>query len=180
MKVYVRPRSKLGASEINQINEAKAREFKAPPLSPQQLKDMLFFLLLDKQNYLLATGSLITVEPIYFNNESFSVLGIGGIIANVKGKGYGRQIMLAIKDYLIKRQKSGVGFCASRNLGFYKKCSFGVSVNSIKRFCYHSGDKKITNTDDDCVIFRDSTDQFMQKVLIYPDKEVILPRRPDW
>lgn len=178
-KLLIKAGNKLNRDEIDQINLAKAREFKVPPLQEKDLKDGLFFLLFDNKK-ILAMGQLIPVAPINFSGEIFSIFGIGGILANKKGKGYGRQIMTAIKGYLTTENKTGVGFCGLHNKGFYEKCGFKIDTTSIKRFVFQEKGKKITNSGDDCVLYLDASDRFMQKVLSYPDQEVILPRSPDW
>lgn len=178
-KLLVKAGGELSEQEIGQINQAKAREFKVSPLNEKQLETTLFFLLLGHQK-ILAMGELIPVNPIKFNKEVFSVLGIGGILANEKGKGYGRKIMSAIKDYLISQDKTGVGFCGLNNKGFYEKCGFKVETALIKRFVFQENDRKITNSEDDCVVYLDASDRFMEKVLLHSDQEVMLPRPPDW
>jgi len=178
-KLLIKIGTKLSRHEIKEINQAKAREFKVPPLQQKDLKDSLFFLLLGDKK-ILAVGELISVRPINFNGETFFILGIGGVLANEKRKGYGRQIMTAIKDYLITKNKTGVGFCRLQNKGFYEKCGFNVDETSIKRFIFQQESQKITNSGDHCVLYLDVSDHFMQKVLSCHDKEVILPRPPDW
>ena len=178
-KLLVKTGGELSGQEIDQINQAKAREFKTSPLNEKQLETALFFLLLGHRK-ILAMGKLIPVNPVRFNKEVFSVLGIGGILANEKGKGNGRKIMSAIKDYLISQDKTGVGFCGSNNKGFYEKCGFKVETASIKRFVFQEDDRKITNSGDECLVYSDSSDCFMEKVLLRPEQEVMLPRPPDW
>jgi hypothetical protein len=178
-KLVIKSGTKLSPHEISQINQAKAKEFKAPPLQPRALKTAQFFLLLDDDT-ILALGELIPVEPVKFSGETFSILGVGGILASEKGKGYGKKIMAVIKDYLVTKNKTGVGFCALRNKGFYEKCGFNIDTTSIKRFVFQKGNKKTTNSEDGCLLYLDSSDHFMKKVLLNPDKKVILPRPPDW
>lgn len=178
-KLLIKTGIKLSRDEIGQINQAMSREFKTPPLQKKDLKNRQFFLLI-RDKKLLAVGQLIPVEPVNFNGETFSTLGIGGILANKKGKGYGKQIMTAIKDHLVAKNKTGVGFCRLRNKGFYEKCGFNVDTTLIKRFVFQDDSKKIINSGDDCVLYLDASDHFMQKVLFYSSQEVILPRPPDW
>ena len=178
-KLLIKTGLKLCRDEIEQINQAISKEFKALPLQREDLKNRQFFLLL-RDKKLLAVGQLIPVEPVNFNGETFSILGIGGILASKKGKGYGKQIMAAIKDRLVTKNKTGVGFCKLRNKDFYEKCGFNVDTTLIKRFVFQDGSKKITNSGDDCVLYLDASDHFMQKVLSYSSQEVILPRPPDW
>lgn len=177
-KLLIKLGTKLSQDEIDQINEAKTREFKVSPRRRETLS-MTFFLLVDGER-ILATGELVPIKPVSFSGKNFSILGIGGILANKKGKGYGRQIMTAIKNYLITNDRTGVGFCSLHNKGFYEKCGFNVDTTSIKRFIFWSNKKKVTNSGDDCVLYLDAFDRFMQKVLSRPDEEIILPRPPDW
>ena len=178
-KLFIKKGAELTKREIDEINTAKAREFKIPPMPEEQKKKTLFFLLKEGER-LLALGELIPIEPIKFNTETFFVLGIGGIVANEKRKGYGREIMNAIKDYLKAHDKTGVGSCGLHNKVFYEKCGLGVDVSSFKRFVFREKGKKIINTADDCVIYQDGSDRFMEKVLSTPDQEVLLERPFDW
>jgi len=70
---------------------------------------------------------------VIFAHETFSFLNIGGIIANEKGKGYGKQIMRAIREYLISSDTIGLGFCFPHNQGFYEKCGLEVNTMSTKK-----------------------------------------------
>lgn len=178
-QLVIKSGRELSQSEIDQINQAEAREFKAPPRQAKDFKTAQFFYSLMAER-ILAMGKLIPVEPVNFNGEVFSVLGIGGILAEEKGKGYGKQIMIAIKDYLVTKNKTGVGFCALRNKGFYEKCGFNVDITLIKRFIFLKDNDKITNSGDDCVLYLDASDHFIEKVLLNPSMEVMLPRPPDW
>jgi len=178
-KIYIKKGIELSKDEIEEINRAKAREFKIPPMPEEQKIKTLFFLLKEKER-LLAMGELIPLEPIEFNRETFFILGIGGIVANEKGKGYGRQIISAIRTYLREHDKTGVGSCGWHNQGFYEKCGLGVDLHSLKRFVFQDKGKKIINIADDCVIYQDGSDRFMEKVLSTPNKEVLLKRPFNW
>lgn len=150
-------------------------------MKKEEIKDSLYFLLKDKKGNLLATGQVIFIEPVIFDQERFSICGIGGIIANIKRQGYGRIIMNAIKQYLLDKHKIGVGFCGKHNKIFYEKSGFGVDCSSIGRLVYYDkSGKRVTEKGDDCVIYLDSSDRFMKKVLAKKDLEVLLPRRPNW
>jgi len=178
-KIFVKKGIELTDRETHEINTAKAREFKVPTISKEQKEKALFFLL-EEGERILALGELVPIEPIKFNDETFSVLGIGGIVANEKRKGYGREIMTAIKTYLKTHDKTGVGSCALKNKGFYEKCGLGVNCSSLKRFVYRKEGKKIINDSDDCVIYQDGSDGFIEKILALPGKEVALARPFDW
>ncbi|MBI4999423.1 GNAT family N-acetyltransferase [Candidatus Gottesmanbacteria bacterium] len=155
-KIIFKNALELTDKEIKEINDACVREFHD------------------------SMGQLISVEPVKFKDETFSILGIGGIVSNIKGKGYGKKIMTAIKQYLIKNCKTGIGFCGLFNRPFYEKCGFFVNQNSLQRFVYYEKSKKIVNVEDEAVLYFDSDDHFMEKALAYPTEEVLLPRPPNW
>jgi hypothetical protein len=115
---------------------------------------------------------------VIFDNEIFDIYGICGIIANEKGKGYGRELMAIIKQYLIDNIKSGVGFTGVP--GFYEKCGYKSDKDSLKRFVCVADGKEIANTSDEYIVYFNSADRFMEKVLTNPEEKVFLPRTPDW
>lgn len=180
-KIIFKNVSELTDKEIMGINEACTREFHEPfkKSVKSESSKRLLFLLKDNSN-ILAMGQLITVEPVIFMGETFSVLGIGGIVSNIKGKGYGKKIMLAIKQYLIKSHKSGIGFCGSFNRPFYEKCGFSVDPSLTQKFVYYQGKKRILNPHNEVVVYFDQDRSFMEKVLASPKEEVFLPRPPNW
>lgn len=183
-KLYIKTALELTDKEIMEINSASKREFHES--FTKSVKDKsssrLIFLLKDNKGNLLSMGQLISVEPIRFMSKTFSLLGIGGIVSNIKSKGYGKMIMIAIRDYLIKNQKIGVGFCGKHNKPFYEKCGFMVNQDLTQRFVYYNNGKRLTNHHhhDECVIYLDTNDFFLKKVLANPKEEVLLPRPPDW
>ena len=77
-----------------------------------------------------------------------------------------------------KHKKTGVGHTGVPE--FYQKCGYSIDRESLKRFVHLVGKKKITNTTDEYVVFLDSDDKFIEKVLKNPDKKVYLPRDPNW
>lgn len=169
----------LTDSEFDQLSEASKREFKVSLPPKEKMLDWHFFLL-EEQEEVLAMGQLLPVEPIKFNNEEFFVLGIGGIIAQHKGRGYGKAIMTVIKNWLINRNKTGVGFCKLKNKGFYEKCGFLTNIDSLNRFVYLGTEKFHADSENECVFYMDGNDQFMEKVLKGPNLQVLLPIPPVW
>lgn len=168
----------LTQDELDQMNESHAREWNISAMNPEHHRENIFFLLKDDENNILSQGQLVPIRGVIFNGETFDIFGIGGIIANKKGEGYGRQIMNAIKDYLLTHDTSGVGFTGFS--GFYEKCGFGVNEEAIKRFVFMKDGEKIVNTESDRVCYLDGSDHFMEKVINNPQELVYLPRTPDW
>lgn len=169
----------LTRDQFKQINEASLREFHTTLSSKGELTNRVFFLLIDNSR-ILAMGQLLPIKPVLFNSEIFSLLGIGGVIANEKGKGYGKQIITAISGYLSSYDKTGLGFCMPKNQGFYEKLGLKVDQTSTQRFVYRSGSEKITDKEGQYIIYQDSSDRFMERVLVNPGKEVSIPMPPTW
>lgn len=168
----------LDQGELDEMNKSHIREWKISSMVVEQHEKNIFFLLKNDQDTILAQGQLVPINGVIFNDETFNIFGIGGIIANVKRQGYGKRIMLAIKDYLLAQNKTGVGFIGLPD--FYKKCGFSVDKEAIKRFVHIVNNKRIINTESEHVCYLDSDDRFMEKVIKNPDKDVSLPRNPDW
>lgn len=165
--------------ELSQIKEAIFREFKAPFNISDQTKDRLFFLL-KQEDTILAMGALWEVKPVVFNGENFVIYGVLNVVANIKGKGYGKRIVHTIREYLIFRNKTVLGFCMPKNTGFYEKCGFNIDAVSTHRFVYTKGRERITNQDGQYIFYQDSSNHFMEKVLAVPDQEVSIPTEKLW
>jgi len=173
--------NELADHQHAQLNEASLREFNICLPATADLSDRLYFLLIEPETeIILASGYLKAIHPVLFNHETFSFLNIGGIIANEKGKGYGKLIMIAIKEYLTSSDKTGLGFCFPKNQGFYEKCGFQVDPNSTKRFIYLNGDERVTADEGQYILYQDSSDPFMKKVLSNTDQEVYVPDPTIW
>lgn len=177
--MIVKPGSELEESELSQIKEAIFREFKVPFNINDQAEDRLFFLLKDK-DAIIAMGVLWEVKPVIFNEEAFTVYGVLNVVANIKGKGFGKKVVTAMRDYLIKNNLTGIGFCMPKNAGFYEKCGFMINAVSTQRFVYMKGEERITNQDGQYIFYIDGSDKFMEKVLTSPDQEVSIPTENLW
>lgn len=176
-KIIIKKWQELSPDELSQMNASHEREWQSGDMSEEYHGENIFFLIKDGDT-ILAQGQLIPIDGVVFNGEKFDIMGVGGIIANEKGQGYGRQIMDAIKDYLTEHHITGVGFTGLDD--FYEKCGFKTDKDAIKRFVHIVGDERRINTESDRVCYLDSDDKFMGKVLSHPDLDVLLPRDPDW
>lgn len=108
IRIVIKPGKELTQTEIDQIDQAKAREWNKPPMRKEQRKIPLFFPLKDSTDNILAQGKLIPLNGVIFHQKKFDIYGIGGIISNQKGQGHGKQLMLAIKEFLKKKGKAGI------------------------------------------------------------------------
>lgn len=179
LEIFVKNGFALSDTELEQLNKGLVREFTVSLPAREQLKDRLFFLLKDNDE-IVAFGALLEVKPVYFNEEEFSLMSFVNVVSNIKGKGYGKRVITAIKDYLTSHDITGIGFTMLKNQGFYEKCGFIFTTNSTQRFVVKKDGKNITNQDGQIIFYQDGPDHFMQKVLSHPDKEVILPEANLW
>lgn len=164
----------------SQLSEASQREFQVHLPAKSQMRDRLYFLLVETEaETILASGYLKPIHPVICNQETFSFLNIGGIIANEKGKGYGKQLMRAIRDYLIAHDTIGLGFCFPNNKGFYEKCGLTVEPMAAQRFIYQHGEERWT-AEGQYLLYQDSSDHFLEKVLAQQEHEVIVPDPTIW
>jgi GNAT superfamily N-acetyltransferase len=169
----------LSVEELDQIRAAVLREFKQQFTAADHKKDKIFFLLKDGFT-IMALGAVWEISPVIFRNVSYSLLGVLNVIANEKGKGYGKRVVSAIRDYMIKHDKTGIGFCMPKNQEFYKKCGFSITTDITQRFVYLNDGNRITNQDGQFIFYQDSSDEFMKKVLEHPDDEVSIPTANLW
>lgn len=54
------------------------------------------------------------------NNTDYMAYGIGNVCAAEKGKGYGRELMNRVNDYLKEKRVCGLLFCRDALVPFYK------------------------------------------------------------
>lgn len=179
MEIILKKGSELTYEELDQIKSAIFREFKVSFRIEDQSPDKLFFLL-KEQDKILAMGALWKVKPVIFDGQEYSFLAVLNVVANEKGKGYGRQVVDGMRKYAIKQDKTCFGFCMPKNKGFYEKCGFQIEEKSTQRFVYQKGTERITNQDGQIIFYQESSDYFMKKVLAKPEKEVSIPTENLW
>lgn len=179
MNTIVKNGLDLNLEEELQIKESLFTEFKVNLPNDQKLSKTLFFLL-KEESKILSIGGLLKTEPVFYNDKKFTAYGIVNVISNVKGKGYGKKVVTKMREYLISNNLTGIGFCHPKNQGFYKKCGFIFTTNSTQRFVYLKGTERITNQDGQIIFYEDSSDNFMKKVLLDPEKEVLIPSADLW
>jgi len=179
MRIQIIPGKSLSIKDIKSIDEIKAREFKVPPMNQKQIKNSIYFLLKD-DGEIKAIGQLVKINGIKIDNDVYSILGIGGIVSNVKLRGYGRKILASIKNYLGKNHITGVGYCRKRNKEFYLKCGINVDCSLNPRLVYVKGRKRITNTRDHCIIYYEAGSKLIAYLQKNSKSIALLPRYPNW
>ena len=173
------PGDQLHEAHRHQVNETSRHEFNVSLPPRHAMADRLYFLLLEG-DVLLASGFLRRVSPVLLAKDAFSILNIGGLISNIKGRGYGREIVLAIRGHLATTGDTGLGFCFPRAQGFYEKCGLKVETSSTHRFVCIRGEERHKEQEGQYIVYQDGKDQFMAKVLANPTVEVLVPDPAMW
>jgi len=64
----------------------------------------------------------MNLVSIFFtvNDTDYMTYGIGNVCAVEKGKGYGRELMNRVNDYLVEKKCCGLLFCKDNLVPFYK------------------------------------------------------------
>lgn len=166
----------LSKTDLDVINQSRIREFGSETLiNPQPDNEdwkRLHFLVKSKGK-LLSYGRLIEVE-VTFMGRSFKILGIGSIASIIKRKGYGKLLVLAIKEHIKKTKKTGLGFCNKDTTEFYRQCGLGIMADGKKRF--EPGSTRFPEGD---AVYIPGDDQLIEKILQQPG-EVAHLSRPQW
>ena len=94
----------------------------------------------------------------------FNLYGISDIKSIIQGQGFGKVLVQSMIEFLIKEEKTAIGFCIHKNAPFYEKCGIGIIENAVGRFLYEKGNELIANPADDTdVIYFEGKDRFITK-----------------
>jgi len=179
--LVVKKGKNLTPQEIREVNEAKAREWQIPPMSRHQIAVSTFFHLRNQAGELLSLVQLLNIPPFEFNKEIFRLTGLGGMISNIKGKGFGRELIQGVIKYLDEKDLTTIGFCDDEVAEFYRESGLPIISGLTKKFVYYDKDgQRKVNDKELNVMYKEGSDQFISKILKIDPKEVILSRTPDW
>lgn len=99
------------------------------------LKDSNLHALLKEDDLYVAYLNLIPID-LKINGKDIKGLGIGNVCTSIRGKGWGREIMLQTNAYLQKNEKTGLLFCRDRLIDFYCMCGWHKIENSNLRVAF--------------------------------------------
>jgi|APHM01.1.fsa_nt_gi hypothetical protein len=155
-----------------EFGEKEPKEFK----KDYSLNTEYFFVI--EEGKIMAFGLLVPVRINYLG-KNYNILGIGNIVSIKKKRNYGRILMSCIISYLRRKEKTGVGFCERKNIGFYEKVGLKTKKDLMKRFKYkHATKEERESESEGVVIYYNGKDGFMNKVLS-TKSEVTIPI-PHW
>lgn len=181
-KMVIKEGRELTKNELELINLWRKKEFNSKSvIEPKEGDDnwnKKYFLLLNGDSVLVAFARLHEIE-LEFMGERYHILGISTLIAVEKGKGYGKELVLKMMDYIRGVGKTGIGFCNKKLTEYYRKCGFGTIVDGTLRFLYKDEKGELFNDPwgGGDVIYVEGEDGLMKKVLDNPEIEVTSYRK---
>ena len=171
MKTLIKKGKSLSKKELDLIVNANIKNFndcqdyekELRLLKNEEVASTFFFV--EKKGKIVSMGLLRPIKINYLR-KSYNIFGISNMISIIKRKGYGKMIVSAMKEFLQKKSKTGVGFCHDGNIRFYKKSGLSVLNKSKNRFFYDYGNpKENKEMMEDAVIYFEGKDKFITKVL---------------
>jgi len=166
MKLKIKKGRSLTRSEISSMEKARIKEYGKNDKNFKKAEMQSFFFFVKDKKKIVSFGMLKPIKMNYLGKE-YNILGIGNIMSIEKRRGYGRILIQSMVDFLKKKGKTGLGFCADNHVPFYKK----GGLNAKKKFSWRfvlknpkTGKKKFD--DNNCPgIYYNGKDNFIKRVL---------------
>lgn len=79
--------------------------------------------LMSENQILLGYLNLVKIKTI-INGRNFDFYGIGNVCSKKNGLGYGRELLIATREYLLKNNYKGILFCKDELINFYEKFGY--------------------------------------------------------
>lgn len=171
----------LAAEELTTINDHRKIEFNSQnPISPAPDNEnwLMPYFLVREDGKLVAFARLHEVK-LEFMGETYDIYGIATVIAIVKSRGYGQQLMAEMKRFILQNKKTAIGFCYQSVSGFYEKCGYSIVKRGKSRFAFMQDGHKLPQTDPgDDVLYLDGQDMLMEKVNSNPEEQITAYMHP--
>jgi hypothetical protein len=169
MKIEIKKGKDLPEEIFRFIRKARFTEYGEHNTKFQKRdQDKTVFFFAKEDDMIVAMGALYPIK-VNFNEKTYHIFGIGGILSIVKKKGYGKVIIKEIIKYLKKTRKTGLGFCGRKNKIFYEKVGLKYENLLGKRFALKNpktGKIKFEAPDDvGDGIYYEGKDKFITQVL---------------
>lgn len=87
------------------------------------IRDEDLHMLMFENNVLVGYLNLIKIN-VSIDNSVSSFLGIGNVCSKEKGKGYGKQLLMGVNNYLEFNNLQGMLLCKNELTDFYKKSNW--------------------------------------------------------
>lgn len=128
------PHSEIPGDILNEIIRLKSISW--PYSYDDQLKwmhenlkgsDIHVLLSLDERH--VGYLNLIEIDMV-INGQAVNGLGVGNVCSEIRGNGWGTELMLRTNNILKKYRKTGLLFCKNRLVNFYGMCKWKKIDNS--------------------------------------------------
>lgn len=182
IKIEIKKGKELTKKQLDTINFFRKKEFGSKkPIAPSQDNEdwnKEYFMLCDENENLLAFGRLHEIE-VEVTGKKHNILGIATIISALKGKGYGKILMLGMKEYILGTGKTAIGFCNSSISEFYKKAGYTILPSSGERFLYRDSYNNLipSKYGNDDVIALEGKDKLIETITSNPNAIVYMGRK---
>jgi hypothetical protein len=125
----------LSEAQIDFMNRQRMIEYgeNTKDFRKNELGSIFFFL---KDGETVKAFGMLKPLVITHDDQHYPILGVANIIAIEKGRGYGKLLMQVIKDYLVSKGMTGMGFCDNSVCPFYVQCGFQITQGLSSRFRY--------------------------------------------
>lgn len=143
----------LTSKDFNLINAKRTEIFGKTPWNYESNNFFLerLFSVLKLNEDILAFAMLIPVE-LHIDENKYSIWGISTVASVEPGKGFGKMLMNAVKNFANKDNKIIVGSCVAKNTEFYRKCGYEIWEEGQKYFVYAT-DQGQEQLDEEGVIY---------------------------
>ncbi len=165
----------LSEDLITQLNDLWIKVYEEDYKKLQEkegFKDDLFFILYQND----AIVSFGRFRPITFTvqNKEWSIQGIADIASVEKGKGWGKKLILKMKEWLEEHNEVGIGFCEPDISAFYEKCGFKIYPRLTGRFWYvDKWSGNLENYESDVLYY--GSEKLMNDILEHPEEKILIP-----
>jgi len=139
--IDIKTNEELSKGEEDLMNRAKSKEYGSKyargSFRANYPHSIFFFVKDDDQIVAFGTFRKLALE---FHGKKYDILGICNILTIKRGMGYGRILIAAMIQCLMKTEKTGLGFCHPTRTMFYRKAGLSSCKGLIRKLAYKNPD----------------------------------------
>ena len=183
LEIEIKHRNELNQRDLDVINEIREKEFDSLRLYDKgfiELSFELWFLARMKAK-IVAFGRLRTTS-VQVKNEFYPIFIVQAVASVERSRGYGRSVMISMRDYVERHNIPAIGFCEHKNVGFYTKSEWNVEEEGESRFIFQYGFENFGSVSEDIgdAIWIGEKDHTVIQYLLDSEKEKIVCFRESW
>jgi len=179
IRIEMKSNKVISRFENDLMNKFKSKEYGRKHKRKDFRKDYpdsVFFFVKGKGK-ITAFGTFrrLTLE---FKCKRYRIFGICNILTIQRGKGYGKILIKAMIKHLKRTGKTGLGFCISKNMKFYKKSGMSIKKEFIRRVVYKNPKGKLEPEKNADGFYYEGKDKLITKIL--SGKSIAYTDLKDW